>query len=187
MQKKTKRVSSGQVSAENQTGDGMGEGVPAGESFDLAKLQQLFELMEKHDLTDVQLRNGETQWRLRRGTQPVYAAPMVAAPMPAAAPLAPAATAPAAPSAPSAPANEDAGGLVIKSPTVGTFYAAPTPDDPSFVQVGTKVNKKTVVCLIEAMKVFNQIEAEVDGTISAVLVKNGDPVEFGQPLFRVSP
>jgi acetyl-CoA carboxylase biotin carboxyl carrier protein len=186
MQKKTKRVSSGQASADNQTGDGMGEGLPAGESFDLAKLQQLFELMEKHDLTDVQLRNGETQWRLRRGTQQVYAAPMVAAPMPVAAPMAQAA-APAAPPLSAAPASEDAGGLVIKSPTVGTFYGAPTPDDPAFVQVGTKVNKKTVVCLIEAMKVFNQIEAEVDGTISAVLVKNGDPVEFGQPLFRVSP
>ena len=75
----------------------------------------------------------------------------------------------------------------IKSPTVGTFYAAPSPGEPSFVSVGSVVTPETIVCLIEAMKVFNQIPAEVNGTIAAILVKSGDAVEFGQPLFRVKP
>ena len=70
---------------------------------------------------------------------------------------------------------------------MGTFYAAPSPDDPPFVTVGTKVNPDTIVCIVEAMKVFNQIPAEVSGTIEELLVSNGDPVEFGQPLYRVRP
>ena len=78
-------------------------------------------------------------------------------------------------------------GITIDSPTVGTFYASPTPEDPVFVQVGTSVTPDKIVCIVEAMKVFNQIPAEVSGKIVEVLVKNGDPVEFGQPLFRVDP
>jgi acetyl-CoA carboxylase biotin carboxyl carrier protein len=87
-------------------------------------------------------------------------------------------------SAPAAPAPS---GVFIKSPTVGTFYTASSPDDPPFVSVGTRVQPDTVVCLIEAMKVFNQIPAEVSGVIAEVLAKNGDSIEFGQPLFRVTP
>lgn len=150
--------------------------------FDLDKLQQLIEMMEKHGVTDVSLRRGNEQWRLRRGTP----ATMVATPMayaPAPAPVA--AAAPAAPSAPAA--AKDDGLLVIKSPTVGTFYSAQSPEDPPFVTVGAKIGPQSTVCLIEAMKVFNPITAEVSGTIEAILAKNGDAVEFGQALFKVRP
>mgnify|MGYP006425770341 CR=1 FL=1 len=155
------------------------------ESFNLDKLKELIELMEKHDLTDVHLRHGGEQWRLRRGPQVVaapltapaaYAAPAVApAPVPAAAPEAATAAAPAS------------NLLEIKSPIVGTFYSSPTPEDPAFVAAGSKVTQDTVVCIVEAMKVFNQITADVSGTIDEMLVANGDPVESGQVLFRVKP
>jgi acetyl-CoA carboxylase biotin carboxyl carrier protein len=91
-----------------------------------------------------------------------------------------------APPAPAAGPRND-GSLTINSPTVGTFYSSPTPDDPPFVNIGSAVTPETVVCIVEAMKVFNQIPAEVSGTIIEVLVKNGDSVEFGQPLYRVRP
>jgi len=155
------------------------------ESFNLDKLKELIELMEKHDLTDVHLRHGAEQWRLRRGPQVVaaapaaYAAPPVAAPAPAA----PAAATPEA-AAPAAPASNL---LEIKSPIVGTFYSSPTPEDPVFVSAGSKVTQDTVVCIVEAMKVFNQITADISGTIEEMLVGNGDPVESGQVLFRVKP
>ncbi|HUQ68931.1 MAG TPA: acetyl-CoA carboxylase biotin carboxyl carrier protein [Planctomycetaceae bacterium] len=152
--------------------------------FDLERLQQLIELMEKHGLSEVSLRRGPEQWRLRRGvTAPVMASvPMMAAPPPMqqAAPIAPMSSAtPAAP--------KDDGLLTIKAPTVGTFYASQTPEDPPFVTIGAKVTPQTTVCLIEAMKVFNPIPSEVAGTITEVLVKNGDAVEYGQALFKVRP
>lgn len=152
--------------------------------FDLDKLQQLVEMMEKHGLSEVHLKRGEEQWRLRRGAREVVHAvpqampqylPQPAAPQPAAAPAA---------AAPQPAAAADAGGLTIKSPTIGTFYATPSPTDPPFVAVGTVVTPETVVCTIEQMKVFNQIQSGVSGTITAVLVKSGDPVEFDTPLFR---
>ncbi len=151
--------------------------------FDLDKLQQLIEMMEKHGVTDVSLRRGGEQWRLRRGTPAtMVAAPMQYAPAPVSAP------APAAPSAPAAPAAaRDDGLLVIKSPTVGTFYSSQSPEDPPFVTVGAKVGPQSTVCLIEAMKVFNPITADVAGTIEAILVKSGDAVEYGQALFKVRP
>ena len=149
----------------------------SGGSFDLEKLQELIELMEKHGLSDVSLRRGDEQWRLRRGTAQAESLQLV----PQAAP----ALVPATPAAPAEPTSADDSGVLIKSPTVGTFYTSPTPDDPPFVSVGTKVHKDTVVCIVEAMKVFNQIPAETNGTIVEVLVNNGDAVEFDQPLFRV--
>lgn len=153
--------------------------------FDLDRLQQLIEMMEKHGVTDVSLRRGNEQWKLRRGTP----ATMVAAPMAyAPAPVPVAAAAPAAAPAASAPAAaKDDGLLVIKSPTVGTFYSAQAPEDPPFVTVGAKVGPQSTVCLIEAMKVFNPITADVSGTIEAILAKNGDAVEYGQALFKVRP
>lgn len=158
--------------------------------LDLERLRELIALMEKHDLSEVDLQNGEQRCRLRRGPQnvSVVSAPQayMPAPMPAAAPaVAAAAPSPSAAAAPAAAVND--GSLVIKSPTVGTFYASPSPDDPPFAKVGTVVKADTVVCLIEAMKVYNQITAEIAGTIVEVLVNSGDPVEFGQPLFRVKP
>lgn len=154
--------------------------------FDLEKLRELIALMEAHGLTEIDLRKGDQRWKLRRGpaeiTQfvpgPGFAAG--SAPLPAAA-AAPAAAAPA----PAAEPKPDKDLVAIKSPTVGTYYEAPSPGDPPFVTVGSKVNQDTVVCIIEAMKVFNQITSDLNGTITEVLVKNGDAVEFGQPLFRV--
>ncbi len=151
--------------------------------FDLDRLQQLVEMMEKHGLSEVSLRRGDEQWRLRRGAREVVqAAPQ---PMPYSMP-APAASQATHAAQTSAPA--EASGLIdIKSPTVGTFYASPSPGEPAFVTVGSVVTPETIVCLLEAMKVFNQIPAEVSGTITAILVKSGDAIEFGQPLFRVRP
>jgi acetyl-CoA carboxylase biotin carboxyl carrier protein len=105
---------------------------------------------------------------------------------PAPAPVAHAAPAAAAPAAPAAPSASE-GGKLIESPMVGTFYTAAGPGKPVFVQPGSKVTPDTIVCLIEAMKIFNEIKAETSGTIEAILVKNGQAVEFGQPLFRIKP
>jgi acetyl-CoA carboxylase biotin carboxyl carrier protein len=150
--------------------------------FDFDRLLKLVELMEKHDLTEISLQRGSEKWRLRRS-------PEMSAPIITAAPPVPALTAtvgsPAPSASPAAPRND--GTVTINSPTVGTFYSSPTPDDPAFVNVGSAVTPETVVCIVEAMKVFNQIPAEVSGTIIEVLAKNGDSVEFGQPLFRVRP
>lgn len=146
------------------------------EPFDLDKLKELIELMEKHDLTEVQLRNGPEQWKLRRGGHDTVLVPQAVAPAVAAAPVQAAAAAPAESALP-----------VIKSPIVGTFYSAPSPDDPPFVKPGSSIQEGAAVCIIEAMKVYNQVEADISGVIDEVLVKDGDPVESGQPLFRVRP
>lgn len=156
-----------------------------GGPFDLEKLQYLMELMEKHGLTELSLKNAGQAWRLRRGAP--EAVPMVMPPPNYAPP--PPQVPSQAPPGESREANPAAAetGIVIKSPTVGTFYTAPSPDDAPFVTVGSKVQPDTKVCIIEAMKVFNEIPAEVSGTITAVLVNNGDAVEYDQPLFRVDP
>ena len=153
--------------------------------FDLDRLQQLVEMMEKHGLSEVNLRRGDEQWRLRRGAREVVQAapPPMPYPMPAAQPAAHAGPA----STPAATPAEASGLIDIKSPTVGTFYASPSPGEPAFVTVGSAVTPETIVCLLEAMKVFNQIPSEVSGTIAAILVKSGDAIEFGQALFRVRP
>jgi acetyl-CoA carboxylase biotin carboxyl carrier protein len=148
--------------------------------FDFDRLLALVELMEKHGLTEISLQRGSEKWRLRRA--PEMTAPIVTASLPAAAQVLPA---PAPPAPAAGPRND--GSLTINSPTVGTYYSSPTPDDPPFVNIGSAVTPETVVCIVEAMKVFNQIPAEVSGTIIEVLVKNGDSVEFGQPLYRVRP
>jgi acetyl-CoA carboxylase biotin carboxyl carrier protein len=153
----------------------------APEPFDLSKLRELVELMEKHGLTEVNLRRGDERWRLRRGPQEVVSLG------PAASYAPPPVANPAAPHVPADVPAPAAAGLLIKSPTVGTFYTSPSPDDPPFVSIGSRVDPETTVCIVEAMKVFNPIPAEVSGTIVEILVKNGDPVEFGQPLFRVRP
>jgi len=142
--------------------------------FDLERLRELIEIMEQHGLTEVSLRRGDEEWSLRRGGGEVmHMVPGTAVP-----PAAQRETTPAA-------ADEDDGTVEIKSPTVGTFYAAPSPEDPPFVGPGSTVQPDTIVCVVEAMKVFNQIPAELGGTIVEVLVSNGASVEFGQPLFRV--
>lgn len=150
-----------------------------GNVFDVDQLQQLVELMEAHDLSEVNLREGGRKIRLRRGgivATPATAAPVVA---PAAAAPAPAAAAPAA-----APAESD-NITTITSPMVGTFYSRPNPDTSAFVKVGDSVEPETTVCIIEAMKVFNEIPAEIRGKIVAILVKDEESLEFGKPIFKV--
>ncbi|MCA9034620.1 MAG: acetyl-CoA carboxylase biotin carboxyl carrier protein [Planctomycetaceae bacterium] len=163
-----------------------GENEDKGGSFDLEKFRKLLQLMEKFGVTEANLQNEQESWKVRRGPRTVnYGAAMpMAAPMmtPAPAPAAPQATAPAA--APAVPAEKPAG-ITISAPTVGTFYAAPNPEEPPFVTIGTVVKPESVVCTIEAMKVFNEIKAEKSGRIVEILVENGAAVEFGQPLFRL--
>ena len=159
-----------------------------GDSFDLDKLQQLVEMMEKHDLREVQLRRGDQQWKLKRGPQEVVHAmpmgghyapppPMVQAPAPAAVGAAPVAAA----------KSGDEGLLQVKSPMVGTYYSSPQPGEPVFVKVGDRVKNDSVVCLIEAMKFFNPVKTECTGSIAKICVKDGDAVEYGQLLFLVQP
>ncbi len=153
---------------------------PNQDIFDVQRVRSLVELMKEHDLSEIDIREGATRIQLRRGSDPVVT---VAAPQVAAAPAA--APAVSQPSAAEQRRADDAHVAMIKSPIVGTFYAAPTPDSPPFVKVGDHVGPETVVCIVEAMKVFNQIPAEVSGKIQTMLVENGQPVEFGQPLFKV--
>ncbi len=160
-----------------------------GESFDLDKFRKLLQLMEKFGVSEVNLQNDEESWKVRRGprqvafTQPQYAQDFHAAPVTSSG-TAPAVT--AAPAVNSAVAVTPSG-VTINAPTVGTFYSAASPDDPPFVSVGSIVKPDSVICMIEAMKVFNQIQAEKAGKIVEILVENGDPVGFGQPLFRIEP
>ena len=159
-----------------------------GESFDLDRIRKLLQLMEKFDVSEINLQNDDESWKIRRGPRVAYAQP-TAAPqfsMPMAAPVQAAATA-SAPAATTATAPAAPAGITINAPTVGTFYAAASPDDAPFVAVGTVVKPDTTICMIEAMKVFNEIKAEKSGRIVEILVENGDAVGFGQPLFRIEP
>jgi acetyl-CoA carboxylase biotin carboxyl carrier protein len=157
-------------------------GPKEGDIFDVKRIRRLVELMNEHELAEIDLRQADQRIRIRKGGEPV----VVPGPARSASPSDNASTATAADSAPPArPADEHV--LLIKSPMIGTFYAAPSPDAPPFVKVGDHVGPTTTVCTIEAMKVFNEIPAEMSGQIVAVMVENGEPVEFGQPLFKVDP
>jgi acetyl-CoA carboxylase biotin carboxyl carrier protein len=152
--------------------------------IDIVKLKELIALMKENDLTEVDLKSGENVVRLSRGAvAPVFmSAPAQMAPAPApqhaAQPAAPAAAAPLVAAGPQA---------AIESPMVGTCYLASNPDAAPFVKIGQSVTPDTVVCLIEAMKVFNEIKAEKSGVVEQVLVKNGQAVEFGHKLFAIRP
>ncbi len=146
--------------------------------MDIEEIKQLIALMKRNDLTEFELEREDSKIRIKRGPNGgthTETAPMVTVPqgiMPVPTPA----------SAPAAPAADTA---EIKSPMVGTFYRAPAPEAEPFVAVGTEVHLDTVVCIIEAMKVMNEIKAEVKGVIAEVLVENAKAVEFNQPLFRV--
>jgi len=150
--------------------------------MDIKHIKNLVALMVENDLSRIELEEGDTHILLKRGQTPVVnnVPQMVAAPpptaTPAATPVAPAETTPAEPA-----------GVVIRSPMVGTFYTAPDPESPPYVNVGDVVDPDTVVCLVEAMKVFNEIKAEVSGRITKLLVNNAEAVEFDQPLFAIEP
>jgi acetyl-CoA carboxylase biotin carboxyl carrier protein len=150
--------------------------------FDVRTIKYLVGLMSQHDLNEIDLREGELRIRLRRGGREVVVGP--AANSAAALPQPATPQQPEPRHEPAKPAREL---LPIKSPTVGTFYSAPSPDAEPFVRVGSKVTPTTIVCVIEAMKIFNEIPAEHSGVIAEILVENQQPVEFGQVLFRVDP
>jgi acetyl-CoA carboxylase biotin carboxyl carrier protein len=150
-----------------------------GEIFDVRKIRRLIELMNEHDLNEIDLRDGDIRVRLRKRGEQVVAE---SRPYVAAAP-APSAGAPATPAAAAAPAAENY--HIIKSPIVGTFYTSANPETPPFVKVGDHVGNDSIVCIIEAMKVFNEIAAVVKGKVVACLVENGSPVEYNQPLFKI--
>ncbi|TWU24646.1 Acetyl-CoA biotin carboxyl carrier [Bythopirellula polymerisocia] len=154
----------------------------SGDVFDVRKVRRLVELMNEHELAEVDLRQGDQRIRLRRGQEPVVT--MGGAPVPMAPAPAPAVAPPATAVAPAA-AAEEANVAFVTSPMVGTFYLASSPESPPLVSVGDSVGSDTIVCIIEAMKVFNEIPAECSGKILARLVENGDPVEYGQKLFKV--
>ena len=166
---------------------------PAGTGpMDVGLLSQLVKLMSANDLSEVDLRDGDRRITLHRGPKPSPAqyAPSYAPPPPPmpSAPAAVGTAVPATAATPDAePADADAGLVPVKSPMVGTYYDAPSPDAKAFVAVGDRVTADTDVCIIEAMKVFNNIKAEVSGTVAKVLVETGKPVEFGQTLFLLKP
>ena len=165
--------------------------------MDLKDIKVIVDLMKKNAVSEFEMEEGDFKIKLKResgkprkGETVVVqeAAPMIlpaAAAAPAAVPVAAATPAPTAP-APATPAPA-AEGPEVKSPMIGTFYRKPSPDADSFVEVGSVVEPETVVCIIEAMKVMNEIKAENSGVITEILSENGNPVEFGQPLFRVRP
>ncbi len=153
--------------------------------IDIDRLRQLVDLMVEHDLTEVDVSDEDQSITIKRGMGGAFQiSPQPQAFAPQAAP-APASQAPAAPASGAAAADD--GLVAIESPMVGTFYSAPDPDSPEFVSTGASISPDSVVCLVEAMKVFNEIKAEMAGTVERVCVKNGDAVEFGQPLFMVRP
>ena len=155
--------------------------------IDVKQVRELVELMVEHGLSEVRIREGETMISLRRGPGGdivAAGAPMAMMQVPGFA--APPVAGPAAPSLP-LPPSPDEGLVPIVSPMVGTFYAAPDPESSPFVQVGSEVNPDSPVCVIEAMKVFNEIKAEVAGTIVRIMAQNQQAVEFGQRLMMVRP
>jgi acetyl-CoA carboxylase biotin carboxyl carrier protein len=155
--------------------------------MDLKDIKAIIDLMRKNNLSEFELERQEFKIKLKRaaGASPVAeetgyypVAPAAPAPVPLPAPAA-AAAPPPAPPEPAAPE--------IESPMIGTFYRAPSPESQPYVEVGSEVNPDTIVCLIEAMKVMNEIKADIKGVVTHILVENAKPVEFGQPLFRIRP
>jgi acetyl-CoA carboxylase biotin carboxyl carrier protein len=149
--------------------------------LDLRKLKKLIDLVQESGIAELEVTEGEERVRICRVGPGV--APMMAAPAPI--PAAPAASASAAPALPALPAPEKVEGHIVKSPMVGTFYRAPSPGAKPFVEVGDRVSPGDTLCIIEAMKLLNEIEADHGGTIKEAYVENGQPVEYGEPLFLI--
>jgi acetyl-CoA carboxylase biotin carboxyl carrier protein len=153
--------------------------------MDIRKIKKLIELLQESDLAEIEVQEGEESVRISRvgkGVQTVMTAPLATNGQVSAAPPPPA----PAPQPPAAPAQPEAPkGHVITSPIVGSFYRAPAPGAPPFVEVGQRVKVGDTLCVIEAMKMLNQIESDKDGVVAAILVENGQPVEYGQPLFVI--
>jgi len=151
--------------------------------MNLKEIREILDLLKGSDVTEFELGRGETVLKLRRGAPPMLYAPQLQpAPAPVSAGLPDAAAAKASDAAAAKPAYKE-----LVSPIVGTFYRAPAPDSAPFVEVGTHVVKGQVLCIIEAMKIMNQIESDTTGSIAAILVENAQPVAYGQPLFHILP
>ena len=152
--------------------------------MDIRKVKKLIELLEQSNINELEINEGDESVRISRGgTAVTYAAAPAPAPAPVAAAPAPVAAPAAAETA--APATEEPAGHSVKSPMVGTFYASPAPGSPAFVSVGQTVAAGDVICIIEAMKMMNQIEADKAGTIGAILIEDGEAVEFDQPIVTI--
>ncbi|MEO0615711.1 MAG: acetyl-CoA carboxylase biotin carboxyl carrier protein [Pseudomonadota bacterium] len=152
--------------------------------MDIRKVKKLIELLEESGIAEIEITEGDDAVRISRYANAPAAAPvaLAAAPAPAAAAPAPAAAAPAAaPAEDAAPAVEDEG-HVIEAPMVGTYYASPAPGASPFVQIGDRVKAGDTICIVEAMKMMNQIESDADGVVKSIRVQNGEPVEYGQAL-----
>jgi len=152
--------------------------------MDIRKVKKLIELLEESNIDEIEIIEGEESVRISRNSHAApaamtYAAPQMVAPAPAAPAAAPA---PAEAAAPESVSTDNA----VLSPMVGTFYRSPSPDAPAFVEVGQSVRVGDVLCIVEAMKMMNQIEADRAGTVTAIHVENGEPVEFDQPLITIA-
>ena len=174
--KKTSKASSASQSATVSNGQ---------DRLRVAQVRELVGLMVNNDLTSLEIVDGDLKVSLGRGySVGQFAQPMAGPLMMHAAPAASATSTAVAAETPKAPVDNL---IEIKSPMVGTFYAAPTPDSEPYATIGSRVTEETVICIVEAMKVMNEIKAEYAGTVMAVNAKNGQPVEYGQVLFRVKP
>lgn len=165
---------------EKKTRGSSGADDAAGDNLlNITQIRQLIRLMVENDVQSITIRDGQMQLGIRRGPDP-KAAPTVQAPA--------ATLQPVPVSAPEAPANNPDDGLVaITAPMVGTFYASPDPESSPYITIGAEVSSDTVVCIVEAMKVFNEIKADIAGIVEKICVENAHPIEFGQPLFLVRP
>jgi acetyl-CoA carboxylase biotin carboxyl carrier protein len=157
----------------------------------LGKLKQIIEIMKEHNLVEVQMKQGDSEISVKKGYPGAGGQPHISA-IPIIGPSGPAVMPGSAPAVDAAgqaqaPGAQQENLIEIKSPLVGTFYAKPSPESESYVEVGSRVDPQTVVCIIEAMKVMNEIKAELAGTIVEVVAINGEAVEYGQALFRVRP
>ncbi|MET1254916.1 acetyl-CoA carboxylase biotin carboxyl carrier protein [Aliikangiella maris] len=151
--------------------------------MDIRKVKKLIELLEESGVAEIEIKEGEESVRISRATAPISAAPVqytTAPAMPAAQ-----AAAPVAAAEPASAAAEEVSGHQVKSPMVGTFYRAPSPGSKSFVEVGDQVKPGDTLCIIEAMKMMNQIEADAAGVVKAILIEDGEPVEFDEGLFII--
>jgi acetyl-CoA carboxylase biotin carboxyl carrier protein len=158
--------------------------------LDLKQIKQVIDLMKRSDLTEFEFEEEGFKIKIKRGSggQPIItSSPLSSHPFPQVSNQADAASSNGQAKAVPAPVAgaDETGFIYVKSPMVGTFYRSPSPENPSFVEIGAKVDDKTVVCIIEAMKIMNEIQAEVKGTVAEILVENGQPVEYGQRLFKI--
>ncbi|MVZ66664.1 acetyl-CoA carboxylase biotin carboxyl carrier protein [Sphingobacterium sp. DK4209] len=155
-------------------------------SMDIKQIQDLIKFVSKSGVNEVSIEEKDFKITIKTNQEPTYVTATVPTVAPVAAPVAVPATAPAAPVA-AAPVDEESKFITIKSPIIGTFYRSPGPEKGSFVNVGDEIAPGKVLCIVEAMKLFNEIESEVSGKIVKILVNDAQPVEYDQPLFLVDP